>query len=88
MRIKAAVFNRPITVTTVAEATSLGAAVLGGLGAGVYADVPSALRQLRQEHTLVEPVAEEAALYDARFRQVYQHLYLTLRPLHHTIHQI
>jgi xylulokinase len=88
MRVKAAVFNRPITVTTVAEATSLGAAILGGLGAGLYPDVPSALQQLRQEHTRVEPSAEEAALYDIRFRQVYQHLYLTLRPLHHTIYQI
>lgn len=88
MRIKAAVFNRPITVATVAEATSLGAAVLGGLGAGVYPDVPSALQQLRQEHTLVEPVAEEAVLYDSCFHQVYQQLYLTLRPLHHTIYQI
>lgn len=88
MRIKAAVFNRPITVATVAEATSLGAAILGGLGAGVYADLPSALQQLRPNHTLVEPNPAEAALYDKCFRQVYQQLYLTLKPLHHTIYQL
>lgn len=88
MRIKAAVFNRPITVAAVAEAASLGAAILGGLGAGVYPDVPAALQQLRQEHTLVEPAAAESALYDTHFRLVFQHLYSTLRSLHHTICQI
>jgi xylulokinase len=88
MRIKAAVLNQPITVATVAEATSLGAAILGGLGAGVYSDVAAALQQLRQNHSLVEPNATEAALYDAYFRQVFQHFYLTLRPLHHTIHRL
>jgi len=88
MRIKAAVLNQPITVATVAEATSLGAAILGGLGAGVYPDVPSALAQLRHDQTLIEPAPSEAALYDAYFRQVYQQLYPTLRPLHHTIYHL
>jgi len=88
MRIKAAVLNQPITVATVAEATSLGAAILGGLGAGVYPDVPSALAQLRHDQTLIEPAPSEAALYDAYFRQVYQQLYPALRPLHHTIYRL
>jgi xylulokinase len=88
MRIKAAVLNQPITVAMVAEATSLGAAILGGLGVGVYPDVPSALTQLRHDQTLVEPVADEAALYETYFRQVYQQLYVALRPLHHTIYQL
>src|SRR5262249_25687453 len=88
MRIKAAVLNLPITIAAVAEATSLGAAILGGLGAGVYPDVPSALKQLHQVHTRIEPIPDEAALYDAYFRQVFQHLYITLRPLHHVIHQL
>jgi xylulokinase len=88
MRIKAAVLNQPITVATVAEATSLGAAILGGLGAGVYPDVSSALNQLHQDHTRVEPIPDEVALYDTHFRQVFQHLYLSLRSLHHTIHEL
>lgn len=88
MRIKAAVFNRPITVATVAEATSLGAAILGGLGAGIYPDVSSALQELRQEHRRVEPVAEEAIFYDNCFHQVFQQFYLALRLLHHATHQL
>ncbi|MBI1881600.1 MAG: carbohydrate kinase, partial [Chloroflexi bacterium] len=53
MRIKAGVFNQPITVATVVEATSLGAAILGGLGAGVYADVPAAMQQLQRTHQVI-----------------------------------
>jgi xylulokinase len=88
MQIKASVLNRPITVAAVAESTSLGAAILGGLGAGVYPDVPTALQQLRHEQTVVEPVADQVAYYEAYFQQIYQQLYLTLRPLHHIIYQL
>jgi len=88
MQIKATVLNRTITVAKVAEATSLGAAILGGLGAGIYADVPSALGSLRCAQNHVEPVADQVDLYEACFRQVYQRIYPTLRCLHHTIYQL
>ncbi len=88
MQIKATVLNQTITVAEVAEATSLGAAILGGLGAGVYADVPSALEMLRYAQIPVEPVADQVSLYEAYFRQVYQQIYLTLRPLHHATYQL
>jgi xylulokinase len=88
MRIKATVLNQAIIVAKVAEATCLGAAILGGLGAGVYADVPSTLAQLRHEQTVVEPVADEVALYEAYYQQIYRQLYLALKPLHHAIYQL
>jgi xylulokinase len=86
MRIKASVFDRIITVVGVEEATSLGAAILGGIGAGVFADVTSALGELRYAETLVEPVVEEVPLYDAAFRRVYRRIYPALREVHHEIH--
>jgi xylulokinase len=88
MRIKATVLDRTITVVGVEEATSLGAAVLGGIGAGVYADVPSALKELRYAETPVEPVPDQAPLYDALFHQVYRQIYPSLRNVHHTIHRL
>lgn len=88
MQIKATVANRPITVAAVSESTSLGAAILGGLGAGVYPDVPAALQQLGHQQTVVEPVAAEVAHYEAIYQQVFQPLYLTLKPLHHAIYQL
>ena len=86
MRIKASVFDHAITVVGVEEATSLGAAILGGIGAGVFEDVPSALGELRYAETPVEPVPEEVPLYDAAFRRVYRRIYPALREVNHEIH--
>ncbi len=88
MRIKATVFDRVITVLGVEEATSLGAAILGGIGAGVYPDLPSALGELRYAETPVEPVSEEVPLYDDAFRRVYRRIYPALREVHHEIHDL
>jgi xylulokinase len=85
MRIKAAVSNQEITVVGVEEATSLGAAILGGIGADVYADVPSALEELRYTESPVEPAPEEVSFYDAAFRRVYGRIYPSLRGVHHEI---
>lgn len=86
MQIKASVLNQPVTVVELAEATCLGAALLGGLGAGVYADVPAMLETLQCPQVQIEPEAGQAQLYEAYFRQIYQKLYLALRPLHHTLY--
>jgi xylulokinase len=88
MRIKASVLNQKITVIGVEEATSLGAAILGGIGAGVYADVPSALRELRYAESTVEPAPDEVPFYDAAFRRVYGRLYPSLRGVHHEIQDL
>jgi xylulokinase len=85
MQIKASVLNQTITVVDVAEATTLGAAILGGLGASLYTDVPAALANLSYAQTSVEPIAAQAELYDNYFRQVHQQFYLALHALHHTI---
>lgn len=81
-QIKASVLNHPLQVVGVKEATALGAALLGGLGAGLYTDLPDALSQLRDEPTLIEPLAADAAIYAQHYEQVYCKLYTTLRSLH------
>jgi xylulokinase len=88
MRIKATVMNQEIIVSGVAEATSLGAAILGGVGAGVYADIPSALQELCYDESAIEPVADEVAFYDEAFRKVYGRLYPSLRGVHHEIEDL
>lgn len=82
-RIKASILNHPLTEVSVKESTALGAAMLGGVGAGVYADLPSALAQLRFAQKPIDPVTADAAFYDEAFHAVYEHLYAALRPLHH-----
>lgn len=88
MNIKATVLGQTVTVFDAGEATSLGAAILGGVGAGIYADVPSALKELHHTTTAIDPVPDQVALYDALFSQVYQQVYPALRTLHHTIHHL
>lgn len=88
MQIKASVLNQPIKVVEVTEATTLGAAILGGLGSGVFSDVTAALAQLSYAQVVVEPDGADAAVYERYFRKVYQQLYLTLRSLHHTIYEL
>jgi xylulokinase len=88
MGIKASVLNRSVEVAGVGEATCLGAAVLAGLGAGVWADVQEALAELAYEHRAVEPEPALAETYEAYFRRVYQHAYPALRSLHHAIHEL
>jgi xylulokinase len=85
LRIKASILDRPLRVISVKETTALGAAILGGLGAGVYTDLAAALDQIQYTHTTVTPDEHETAFYGSAFRQIYRPLYQTLRPLHHTI---
>jgi xylulokinase len=88
MRIKATVLDQEITVVGVEEATSLGAAILGGIGAGIYTDVPSALEELRYAETTVEPDPGDASFYDDAFQKVYRRLYPSLRGVHHEIEDL
>jgi xylulokinase len=85
MSIKATVMNQEISVSGVEEATSLGAAVLGGIGAGIYPDIPSALEELHHDQNTIGPIPDQVPFYDAAFKKVYANLYPTLRNVHHEI---
>ncbi len=85
MRLKATVTNRPHLVVAAEEASALGAALLGGLAAGVYPDVPTAVAAMRHERTIVAPDPELVPVYDAIFRGVYAGLYDAVAPVSHAI---
>jgi xylulokinase len=82
MAIKAAVYGRTITAAGMPEATALGAALLGGLAAGLFADLPSAVAGLAPGDRTFAPDAAWVGLYDAHYRGVYRAAYARLRPLH------
>jgi xylulokinase len=83
MRIKASVYGRPILAAEMAEATALGAALLGGRAAGIFPDLATALDGLRTNDCAVEPEPTWVPRYDAHYRAVYRPAYAALRPLHH-----
>ena len=85
MRIKASVMNRTHLVLGAEEATALGAALLAGLGAGVYPTVEAGLAGLQYERTPVAPNPADAIRYEALFTEVYRRLYPAVAPLSHAI---
>ena len=82
MAIKAAVYDREITVAEMPETASLAAAILGGLAAGLYPDLAGALAGITRRERVVTPEPATAALYDRRFRDVYWRALEGLDPLH------
>lgn len=65
-----------VEVPETTESTALGAALCAGVGAGVWADLGAAARDLEMAHVSVAPDEERAALYDRHYddwRQLYEH---------------
>jgi xylulokinase len=68
-QIKADVTGRPLFLPQQSEAVTLGAALLAGLGAGVYAGPEELPHLLRRGHvTCVVPQRESRQRYDRRYR--------------------
>lgn len=88
MRIRAGILRRTVWVAEMEEAAALGAALLAGVGAGVYADLADAQQSHTVRATAVTPHAEEMAAYESIFRRVYLPLYDALRPFNHAIHDL
>lgn len=83
MQIKASVLNQPIHVMRIEESTALGAAVLGGIGAGVYRGVADAIASLQHEESIVEPLPADVDYYEEAFQTVYKQLYPSLAAINH-----
>jgi xylulokinase len=83
MRIKASVYRQPIKATEMAEVSALGAALLGGLAAGVFADLATAQASLQPALRTIDPVEAWLDRYENHYRCVYQPAYAALRTLHH-----
>lgn len=85
MRVKASVSNLTYQVVRAEEATALGAALLGGLGAGVYEDVADAVGAMRYGQQEIAPEPSEVPVYETIFREVYQRFYPSVAPLSQAI---
>lgn len=81
LQTKADICRRPVRAPEVREATALGAALLAGLGCGVFADDAQAAASVHGADRSFEPQAEHCALYDTWFEERFRHLYDALRPV-------
>ncbi len=73
-RIVASVLGVPVETTAAEEGSAYGAALLGGVAGGVFADVPDAVSRCVRVRDVVEPDPGWAAAYDElypRYRALY-----------------
>lgn len=77
-QILADVFGVPVVLTNSEEGPSHGAALLAGVGIGVWGSVPEACREAIKESRMTAPSANRGEAY-ARSRRVYAQLYQDLK---------
>jgi xylulokinase len=75
-----------VSVSTT-EGAAFGAALLAGVGAGVWPNVDAACAHTIAIGDRVMPNTETRKIYDSLYEQ-YQHLYLTLKPTFHALGEI
>lgn len=85
LRIKANVMRTRLRVLETEEAGALGAAMLGGIGAGLYDSVADAVASIETQSHTVEFDPEIADLYDRIYNDAYRHLFHALQPFNHRL---
>jgi xylulokinase len=83
-QLQADVLGRPVRRTTVDEGPAYGAALLGGVAAGVFADVGDATSRVRLRDEVTGPDPARARRYDDR-HALYDSLYAPLRDAMHAL---
>lgn len=81
MQTKANITGFPIEIPATQESTALGAALLAGIGAGLYASPADAVARTYRTGRTVFPTPEPQAEYERLFR-VYSQIYDSLLPLY------
>jgi xylulokinase len=84
LALQADVYGRPVRRTVIDEGPAYGAALLGGVAAGAFADVGEAGERVRLRDEVTEPDPERAKRYDELYG-VYTSLYPALRDAMHTL---
>jgi xylulokinase len=84
MQNKADVIGRPIDVPAVQQATPLGAAMVAGIGVGVYRDELDAFQHVYRPGKTYEPDARRAAQY-AKWFEIYRQLYPAVKSINHRL---
>ena len=67
-QIQADVYGRPVETLRVSESTSLGAAMMGGLGAGLFNSLEEGVAAMVHVTDRIEPCAENHRRYDEQYQ--------------------
>jgi xylulokinase len=83
---KADITNKEIEVPELEESTPLGAAMLAGIGAGIFKDEQDAFKSTYKSCKIYEPDAKNAALYQDYY-DIYKKLYPDLKNINNSIYE-
>jgi xylulokinase len=78
MQTKADISGLPVETPEIEEATAMGAAMLAGMGAGVYKDLAEAVRRVYRPGKVYEPNPKLTTLY-AEFFDIYREIHPALQ---------
>jgi ribulokinase len=84
LQLHADISNVPVEVTKVSETASLGPAILGAVGAGLYKDINDAVGAMVHRDKVVLPNSEVHQKYE-EFFLAYQKSYEVLKPILHQL---
>lgn len=87
-QLKADITHLPVYIPELPEAAACGAALLAGLGAGVFKNTAEASACLRFQTAVLEPDPRRLSWYDHLYESVYRPLYLALKDIHHRMDEI
>jgi xylulokinase len=87
-QLKADILNRPVHIPQITEAAATGAALLAGLGTGIFETPDQAVASLRYNSTILDPDPGHTAWYEAVYQRVYLPLYQALKTVNHSLQDI
>jgi xylulokinase len=85
MQLKADITGRKIQSVKLEEAAVLGAALLAGVGAELFADHREAARRVDIEAEFWYPDERRQEIYDRVYREIYRPLANSLKPINHAL---
>jgi xylulokinase len=83
-QIQADIYGKEVVTLRNSEGSALGAALLAGVGVGIYASVEDSARHAIQVKERMAPTHDRAAVYD-HYYQVYRNLYPAVQQFSHTL---
>ncbi len=87
MQNRADILDVSIKVLDIPEVTALGAAMLAGIGSGLYNSFEDARSAVRYEYREIAPKRKNAELYQAWYERAYKNFYPAVRDINHFLAQ-
>lgn len=84
-QLKADVMRLPMLVPEIPESAAVGAALLAGLGAGVFSNPIEAVQSLDYPCAVFQPDPDRAEWYEELYQQAYRPLYTSLKQVNATL---